>query len=427
MELKGIKRILIDQREELKDSLKGKKIIKREVLGEYKKLLKSSLIKIITGVRRSGKSVLSWELLNDKKFAYANFDDERISTIETKDLNLVLQAIYEIYQKPDFIFFDEIQNINSWELFVNRLKRRGFNLIITGSNARLLSTELATHLTGRHFSLELYPFSFREYLHFNNFDYHKKDFSTREIASIARFLENYLSFGGFPEVIQGENYKKYLISLYSTILTKDIILRHRVKYTNTLKEFANYLISNFARQITFNKLKNIFSLKSVHTAKNYLSFIEESYLIFQIERFSYKAKERLTAPRKIYAIDTGLINALSTKFSQETGYIYENAVAIELMRRKSLNPQEDIYYWQNSYNCEVDFVIKGGLKVKQLIQVCYNIEDYDTRKREINSLLKASEKLKCNNLLTLTYDYEGEEKVEGKTIKFISLWKWLLS
>ena len=203
-------------------------------------------------------------------------------------------------------------------------------------------------------------------------------------------------------------------------------LRHRVKYINTLKNFANYLISNFARQITFNKLKNIFSLKSVHTAKDYFSFIEESYLIFQIERFSYKSKERLTAPRKIYVIDTGLINALSTKFSEGLGYVYENAVAIELMRRKSLNPQEDIYYWQNSYNCEVDFVIKEELQVKQLIQVCYSLKNYDTRKREINSLLKASEKLKCNDLLILTYDYKGEEKIKSKTIKFSPLWEWLL-
>ncbi len=224
MELKDIKQILIDQKEELEDSFKGKKIIEREVLGEYKNFLESSLIKIITGARRAGKSVLGCELLKDRNFAYVNFDDERLSALEAKELNLILRAIYEIYQKPDFIFFDEIQNINNWELFVNRLKRRGFNLIITGSNAKLLSKELATHLTGRHFSLELYPFSFREYLYFNNFDYRKKDFSTRDTASLARFLENYLAFGGFPEVIQGENYKKYLISLYSTVLTKDVIL-----------------------------------------------------------------------------------------------------------------------------------------------------------------------------------------------------------
>ena len=426
MEIQDIKQILVDQKEELKDSLKGKKIIEREVLKEYRKFLGSSLIKVITGPRRSGKSVLCFQMFKNKAFAYVNFDDERLSTLETRELNLILQAIYEIYQKPKFIFFDEIQNVCNWELFVNRLKRLGFNLVLTGSNAKLLSAELASHLTGRHFSLNLYPFSFREYLTFNNFDYRKKAFSTRELALIRKFLEKYLFFGGFPEVIQGENYKRYLVSLYSTILNRDIVWRHRIKYTKTLKEFANYLISNFARQITFNKLKNIFSLKSVHTAQNYLSFIEESYLIFQIERFSYKAKKRLTAPRKIYAIDTGLINALSIRFSEDLGHIYENAVAIELMRRKALNFKEEIYYWQHSHYWEVDFVIKEGLRVKQLIQVCYDIKNYDTEKREVNSLLKASKALQCNNLLIITSDYEGKKKVKNRTITYIPLWKFLI-
>lgn len=421
-----IKQIIIDQKQELKDLLKEKKIIKRQVLEKYKKFLKSCLIKIITGPRRAGKSVLSTQLLNDKAFAYVNFDDERLSTIQTKELNSILQTIYEVYQKPEFIFFDEIQNVDNWELFVNRLKRLGFNLIITGSNAKLLSSELATHLTGRHFSLKVYPFSFREYLDFNDFNYNQENFSTKEIGLLKKFLENYLRFGGFPEVIQGEEYKRYLISLYYAILNRDIIFRHSIRHVNALKELAGYLISNFARQITFNKLKNIFSLKSVHTAKNYFGFIQESFLIFPIERFSYKAKQRITAPRKIYTIDTGLINALSTKFSKDFGYIYENAVAIELVRRKSLNLKQEVYYWENSYHHEVDFVIKHGLKPVQLIQVCYDIRNYDTRKREINSLLKASQSLKCNNLLVITFDYQGEEKIKGKRIKFIPLWRWLL-
>lgn len=428
MEIREIKQILIDQKDELKTLLKGKRIIKREVLEDYKKLLKSSLIKVITGPRRSGKSVLSFQLLKDKNFAYVNFDDELLSTIEAKDLNSILQAIYEIYKKPEFIFLDEIQNVPRWELFVNRLKRQGFNLVITGSNAKLLSKELASHLTGRYFSLELFPFSFREYLTFNKISYSQKVFTTREIASIKKASEDYLSFGGFPEVIQGENYKRYLLALYSTILTKDIILRHKIKHIRSLKELINYLISNFARKITFNKLKNIFSLRSVHTAQDYFSFAEETYLIFPIEKFSYKVKERLTAPRKIYSVDTGLINSISTKFSREIGYIYENAVAIELLRKKSFDPKIEIYYWEDTYNKHgVDFVIKQGLKIKELVQVSYDIEDYDTRKREINSLLKASKELKCNNLLVITHDFEGQEKFKDRKIKFVPLWKWLLT
>ncbi|MEW6556105.1 MAG: ATP-binding protein [Elusimicrobiota bacterium] len=426
MNLKEIKQILVDQRQELKDSFKNKKIIEREFLSEYKKLLASGLIKIITGPRRSGKSVLGYQLLADKSFAYVNFDDERLAYLKTGELNLVLEAIYETFQKPDFILLDEIQNILGWELFLNRLKRIGFNLIVTGSNARMLGRELATHLTGRHFALELYPFSFREYLDFHNLDYQKKYFTTQETASIKRHLDNYLLSGGFPEVVQGEDYKKYLTSLYSTILSKDIVLRYKLKYFNTLREFASYLVSNFSRKVTFNKLKNIFSLKSVHTAKNYFSFLYEVYLIFQIERFSYKPKERLTAPRKIYTVDTGMINAISTKFSQEKGYLYENVVAVELIRRKFWRSRDEIYYWQDNNHYETDFLIKDGTGVQQLIQVCYNLEDYDTKKREIFSLLKASEKTKCHRLLVITSDYEGEEKIKGKKIKFIPCWKWLL-
>jgi len=428
MNTNNLKQLLIDQKEELKSSLINQKIIQRECFKNYQKLLKSSLIKIITGPRRAGKSVLAYQLLlQDKNFAYVNFDDERLATLKTGDLNLVLESIYILYQKPKFIFLDEIQNIQNWELFVNRLKRLNFNLIITGSNAKLLSSELSTHLTGRHISLELYPFSFREYLIFQGFDYQQKTFSTKEVAFIKKALAGYLAQGGFPEIVQGEPMKRYLISLYSAILTKDILLRHKIKYINTFKELANYLITNFARLITFNKLKNIFALNSVHTAKNYFSFLEETYLIFYLEKFSYKTKQRLTAPRKIYAIDAGLINALSSASSPNLGLLYENIVAIELLRRKALNPEKEIYYWQDNHKGEVDFVIKQGLKIEQLIQVCYDMQNYDTKKREISSLLRISQETKCNNLLIINDDYHAEEKIKQKKIKFIPLWQWLLN
>ncbi|NQU82328.1 MAG: ATP-binding protein [Parcubacteria group bacterium] len=427
MQLKNVQQILLDQKDDLESIFKEKKIIERDVWGNYNKLLKSSLVKVITGPRRAGKSVLSFQLLRKQNFGYVNFDDERLSILKPQDLNLLLEAIYTTTdKKPKFIFFDEIQNAPKWELFINRLNRQGFNIIVTGSNAELLNTELSNRLTGRHFALELYPFSFREYLRFNSFEYRKDAFSTKETASLHKYLEKYLFYGGFPEVIQGEDYKRYLVALYSNILTRDIILRHKIKHINTFKEVANYLISNFSCKITFNKLKNIFSLKSVHTAKNYFSFLEESYLIFAINRFSYKQKERIIAPRKTYTIDTGLINAFSIKFSQDIGHIYENAVALEILRKKALDPMLEVYYWEDTYHHEVDFVIKQGAKVKELIQVSYNISKYDTKKRELSSLLKASHELKCNNLLVITADYEKEEKIKGKKIKFIPLWKWLL-
>lgn len=428
MDYLALKQIIIDQEEELKAIFKEEKIIDRELLNKYSTFLKSGLIKVITGPRRAGKSILCYQLLKDKKFAYINFDDENLAGLKTEDLNLVLKAFYEIYDEPKFILLDEVQNIEKWELFVNRLKRQGFNLVVTGSNAKLLSKELATHLTGRHFSLELFPFSFREFLKFRGVKYRKDYFTTKQIASIRRELDAFLLSGGFPEALKEPNPKRYLSALYSTILTKDTILRHKIRHVKTLKEFSNYLISNFSCKVTFNKLKNIFSLKSTHTAQDYLHFLEECYLIFLIKRFSFKAKEKAIAPRKVYTIDTGLINVVSFASSKNTGRLYENLAAVELIRRKALFPNLEVYYWQDYSGKEVDFVLKEGPEIKQLIQVCYDIENHDTKTRELKSLIKAGKEIRAknSNLLVITSAYEGEESFENKTINFIPLWKWLL-
>ncbi len=425
MEKRDLKQVIIDQKDELKNLVEREKIIDREFLTIYKRNISSDIIKVITGIRRCGKSIFSYQLLKDKDFAYINFDDERLVTLETKDLNNILEIFYEVYGEFKFILLDEVQNIYGWELFVNRLKRQGFNLIITGSNAKLLSKELATHLTGRHIALELFPFSFREFL-----DYHgvsvKSFLSTRDIGLIKRKFNEYIKTGGFPETLKRDMVPEtYLQALYSTIINKDVVLRHRIKFIKTLKDISHYLITNHSNFMSFNKIKNIFNLKSTHTALNYVSFLEESYLFFFLKRLSFKQKESLIANRKAYCIDTGLINALSFKSSRDVGKLYENVVAIELLRKKALE-NIDIYYWQDIYKYEVDFVIKHGLKVMQLIQVCYDIEDYDTKKREIKALLRASKELKCKNLLVITEDKEGEEIIENKKIKYTPLWMWLL-
>lgn len=428
MDYLSLKQIIVDQKEELKSVFEKERIIDRDVLNKYSAFLKSGLIKVIIGPRRAGKSILCYQLLKDKNAAYINFDDENLVGLKTEDLNLVLRAFYEIYNEPEFVLLDEVQNIEKWELFVNRLKRRGLNLVVTGSNAKLLSKELATHLTGRHYSLELYPFSFREFLRFKDIEYKDKPFTTKQIAFVRRELENFLKFGSFPESLKESFPKRYLSSLYSTILIKDTILRHKIRNVRAIKEFSNYLISNFSCQVTFNKLKNIFNLKSVHTAQDYLLFLEESYLIFLIERFSFKAKEKITAPRKVYAIDTGLINAISSASSKNIGRLYENSVAVELMRRKAASSNLEIYYWQDYSGKEVDFVLKEGARIKQLIQVCYDIENHDTKMRELKSFVRAHKAMRAKNssLLVITSDYEGEEKFENKIIKFVPLWKWLL-
>ncbi len=417
--------VINEQKRTLAKELAAGSFIERDVFKNFRKLLSSSLVKVVTGPRRTGKSVLSAQLLKDKPFGYVNFDDEQLIGIKNEELNDILSSVYEVYGKVDFIFLDEVQNITGWELFANRLQRQGLNLIITGSNAKLLSKELATHLTGRHFSLELLPFSFAEYIRYNGI---KKDAeTTEEISLLKHHFNQYLQNGGFPEAIKSPDAVSYLKTLYSTILTKDILIRHRIRYERTFRDLASYVMTNFAREVSFNKLKNIFKLGSDHTAKNYLGYLEESYLIFLIERFSFKKKESLADNRKAYSIDTGLINSVSFKFREDLSHLYENLVAVELMRRKASNPKQEVYYWKNMLQEEVDFIIKEGLKIKQLLQVCYKIEDPNTRKRELRALLKASKELRCSNLMVLTEGYGAEEKINGKKIKFVPIWKWLLT
>ena len=415
--------ILRDQKQELKEEVKNKRIIKREAEDHFKNILSSGLIKVISGVRRCGKSVFLYTLLKDKSFAYMNFDDERIIDVDT---NQILSSFYEIYGKNfKFIFLDEIQNLDKWELFVNRLKRQGFNLFITGSNAKLLSKELATHLTGRHLTVELFPFSFREYLRAINF---KEDVQTTKGIGLSKHeFRNYLTLSGFPEIIvEKEEPGIYIRELYRKIIERDIINRYNIAYKKTFKEIAMNLISNPGISISYNKLKKQFGLGSEHTVKNYLSYLEEAYLILLINKFSYKPIEIEKSEKKVYLIDIGFINHLSLKFAGNYGHIYENLVALDLLRQKSFNPNIEVYYWKNPQHEEVDFVVKEGLKVKQLIQVCYNLDNTDTKQREIRALLKASKEIKCNNLLIITDDKEGEETIKNKKINYLPLWKWLM-
>lgn len=415
--------LLKDQKRELEDWLKNKKIINREAYRQFQNSLDSKSIRVITGVRRCGKSVLTHLFLQNKKFAYMNFDDERLFDFDTDE---ILSSFHEIYGRDiKNLFFDEIQNLDRWELFVNRLKRQGFNIYITGSNSNLLSKELATHLTGRHMAIELFPFSFREYLKAIDF---KDDFETTiGKGNLMYEFRKYLKDGGFPEtVIEKEEPKRYLRGLYSRIIERDIINRHDIAYKKTFKEIAMTLLSNPGRKISYNKLRKQFNIKSDHTVKNYVSYLEEAYLIFLLNRFSYKPVEIEKSEKISYAIDTGMINNVSLKSSQDYGRLYENVVALELFRKKSFDLSIEVYYWKNIKHEEVDFVIKQGLKVRQLIQVCYDISDLETKERELKALVKASKELKCSNLLIITEDKEGEEKIKGKKIKYIPLWKWLL-
>ncbi len=420
MEIEILKRIITSQKEEFEKTFRQFEIIKRDRINYVKPFLSHPNILAILGVRRCGKSVFSILLANELKenFAYINFDDERLIGLKTEDLDKILQAFYELYGEIKLIILDEPQNADGWELFANRL-RRTKKVIITGSNSKLLSGELATHLTGRYIDFTLYPFSFKEVLSFKPNIYLVED-----IAKVQRQLDKYLKESGFPEFRDFGS--KIVETIYSDIINKDCLDRYNIKNKKTFKELSGYLTSNFSSEFTYSKLSNIFSVKDVHTVKNYVNYLKESFIITVIDRFSPKLKQQVIAPKKVYVVDHGICNFLSFRISKDSGKVIENIACIELLRRKSVNSDMEIYYWKDYQQNEVDFVIKYGPKIKTLMQVCQDISQSKTREREIRALIKAGKELKCKNLIIINRDKEGEEVIEGVKIKFVPLWKWLL-
>jgi predicted AAA+ superfamily ATPase len=419
-----IRDILLQHKAERDRLLCGNYIL-REKLKFAQKFLDSDLIKIVTGSRRAGKSVFSMLFLKDKNFAYLNFDDENF--LKIKNYDEIVKAIFEVYQKAKFVLFDEIQNLENWELFVNKLQRRGFNLTLTGSNAKLLSKELATKLTGRYIPIEIFPFSFREFLRVKNFKIEKEEVSLPEIKGrILNYSDEYLKNGGFPEVVvKNLDPKIYLETLFDAILFRDVVKRYQVRFPQKIYDLGTYLVSNFSCLFSFTKLKNILGFRSTITVERYLRYLEESYLVFSLNRFSFKVKEQIRAARKIYLVDNGFILAKSFQFSKNNGRLVENLVFIEILR-KGYKLNRDVFYYKTRNGREVDFVLRKGIKIEKLIQVCYEITDIRIKERELMGLIKASQELECNNLAVITWDYEAEEEFREKKINFIPLWKWLL-
>jgi len=425
VEVERIKTAVADREDELRQKFEKERIIQREGESDVKKLVSTDAALVITGVRRCGKSLLAFMLGKDEKYGYVNFEDERL-LIDAGELNRVLEALYSLKGDVDFLIFDEIQNIKGWENFVARIVPNK-KVIITGSNAKLLSRELATHLTGRHVDFTLFPFSFREFLAWKNF---KPNVDlTKNRAKTKDYLAEYLEKGGFP--LTHKLGMVFLAENYKDIIERDILQRYKIKYERAFKELARYLISNASGEISYNRLKSALNIKSVHTVKNYISYLENAYLIFELERFSFKLKEQMLAPKKIYCIDTGFVNVIGFEFSTNRGKYAENAVAVELLRQGTFsmsNKKQEVYYWKDHQQREVDFIIKEGRKVKQLIQVTCVSSKKEINKRETDALLRAGKELDCRDLLVITWDYEGESKEEGRrTIQYMPLWKWLLS
>jgi len=403
-----------------RDELIKAEYIQREDIHRARQSIKNTLIKVIMGPRRAGKSVFAIQMLEGEDFAYLNFDDERL--LGVSDYDEILKAIRAVYGETKIILFDEIQNLDRWELFLNRLHRKGFNIVITGSNSRLLSKELATHLTGRYIPFQILPFSFSEFLRARQFNIDNTPFTKERQGMVLNLLTEYLSRGGYPEVLVKDiDHKNYLTTLFESVLFKDIVKRYNVRYARKLYDLGLYLITNHSREFSYTRLKNILEFKSMHTVENYMDYLKEAFLIFNTERFSYKVKEQMRSPKKVYAYDTGIINAVRFKIVPDTGRLIENLVAIELLRRG-----KEFYSYKTADGKEVDFAVKEGFKIDYLIQVCYDLDDYRAKKREVKSLLKASYEADCENLLILTWDNEGEEKTDNRRIKYLPIWKWLL-
>ncbi len=394
-------------------------MVERENLGECAKFLSHPNILLVAGARRAGKSVFAQQLLRGRSHACLNFDDERLAGMKTDDLNRVLEAFYSLYGSFDTLIFDEIQNVPGWELFVNRLQR-GNKVVITGSNATLMSAELATRLTGRHIDFALYPFSFREYLAHKAF---APNSTTKDAAKTKSLLADYMKTGGFPEAQKFGN--RFLLRLYEDVILRDVVGRFPVKFVAAFKELANLLMSNVGCEVTYTRLRKLLGIKSVHTVRNYMEHLESSLLILRLERFSPRLKERMLAPKKVYAVDSGLANAVVCSATPNLGRQMENVVFVELLRHKAGDPRIEVFYWRNHQQKEVDFVLTEGGRATQLVQVSYSLDEIERKDREIHSLLKAASEFKCRNLLFVTWEHEGQEKAGSARIDFVPLWKWL--
>lgn len=421
-----LKQVILDQKEELERSAKD--FIERDVsYSKPRKFLSKSNIVLVTGVRRCGKSTYATKIFQED-FRYINFDDERLLDFQAKDFNKLLSVFSELYnEKLDCFVLDEIQNIKGWELFANRLRRTS-KVVITGSNANLLSKEFATNLTGRYLEIILYPFSFREYLKHKGMDVIDiSALSTRQEASLRKVCQNYIQEGGFPEAYKFGS--EYCRTIFSGIVERDIIARYKIRAATTFKKIAHYLLSMHSKEISFSKIAKYFQVKDPHTVSNYFEYLEAAYLIFVLPRYSHKLKEQHLANKKSFAIDQGLINALSFNARDSIGKLYENVVFTELLRRRDYRQEiSEIYFWQaRDKRHEVDFVLRKANKIKSLIQVSYDISSPDTLERECAALEVGSKELGCKDLIIVTYEQEGVISYNGLKIKTVPLHKWLLS
>lgn len=411
-----MRNIIYNQRKE-RDMLLSHPYLSRHTHYDVKELLSSKQIKLITGPRRTGKSTEALLILKGTNFAYLNFDDAQL--LNAWDEDLVMEMLQQIYPNYEYLLLDEVQNLDEWDLWVSKLYRQGINMVITGSNAKMLSSEMATLLTGRYIQIEMLPFSLEEYFAWNHQPFHHTKTAAPQIVSA--LMSDYLHNGGYPETIQSRTLtQSYLSTLFDSIIWKDVAKRHRVRNINDLSNLAVYLLSNFCNAFSANELTEELGFASVATTKKFMGYLQEPYLFFYLSRYNNKLKIMKKAPQKVYIVDNGFVSAKAFNLSENLGRLLENQVFIELLRR-GYDTEKSLFYYRSRNDKETDFVTRQGPHVESLIQVCYDLSSERTLKREIDSMIECAGELKCDKLLLITMNDNKIIEKNGYRIEVISI------
>ena len=411
-----MKTIILNQRKE-RDELMSRPYLVRRNNQDVDILLNSHLIKLITGPRRVGKSTQALLMLRDKNFAYLNFDN--YSLLDAWDADLVMRMLDDVYPGYEYILLDEVQNLDAWDLWVSELYRKGKNLVITGSNARMLSSEMATVLTGKYLQVDMLPFSLEEFFDWNKFDLHSVKPEQRTDSQI--LMDDYLRNGGYPEVVASRQLtRSYLDTLFDSIIWKDVAKRHNVRNVTDLNNLAMYLVSNFCNPVSANELTTELGFSSVNTTKKYMDYLHEPYIFYYLSRYNNKLKLMKKAPRKVYVVDNGFVASKAFSLSDNLGRLLENQVFIELIRR-GYDVEKTMFYYRSRNDKEVDFVLRKGTSIERLVQVCYDMSSPKTEKREVDSIIECAGELKCNNLVIVTNNDKRIIEKDGYKIEVVPI------
>ena len=414
-----MKTTIFNQRRE-RDELLSRTYLMRRNHHDVETLLDSPLIKLITGPRRAGKSTQALLMLRDRNFAYLNFDSQPL--LDAWDANLVLRLLDDVYPDYAYILLDEVQNLEHWDLWVGELYRQGKNLVITGSNAKMLSSEMATVLTGKYLQVEMLPFSLEEFFDWNKLDLHA--LLAEQQTEASALADDYLRNGGYPEmVVSRQLTSSYLDTLFDSIVWKDVAMRHHVRNVTDLNNLAVYLVSNFCNLVSANELAEELGFSSVNTTKKFMDYLHEPYLFYYLPRYNNKLKLMKKAAQKVYVVDNGFVAAKAFALSDNLGRLLENQVFVELLRR-GYNTEKSLFYYHSRNGKEVDFVLRKGTKIECLVQVCYDMGGSKTEKREVDSLVECAEELKCGNLMIVTNNEERIIEKAGYRIRVVPVAKF---